>query len=306
VTVFSSNQTSFGRHETFPLRYSWLTKGFSAWCENPNLFDQEDATVTLGVGKNMVTAIRYWMLAAQAVTVEGRSLKPTVLGKSVFSLPGWDPYLEDDTTIWLIHWLIASNPSWATTPFWFFNRFHKPEFTSKELHDALTDFITEELSARISTSTIKHDAALLLRMYERTTESKAFPIEEALDSPLSMLGLLKHPEGSRFHESKPDLRAKLPIAAFGYSVSELFDQLAATSMPIERLLHSDGTTASPGSVFRLTEEGLIAKLEAMVAWLPGTYELRETAGVHQLYRLTGIAPMELLRMHYEGVAGRKQ
>lgn len=302
MIVLNPHQSAFGRHETFPLRYGWLTKGFSEWTRNDNLFEEEDAIVALGVGRNMVNAIRYWMLAAQIVEVDGRLLKPTELGQKLFAPDGWDPYLEDDATIWLIHWLIASNPRWATTPFWFFNCFHKPEFTNNELQDALTDFIAEEIKTGVPSSTIKHDIALLLRMYEPTVISKAVPVEEALDSPLSMLGLLKHPDGSKFHESRPDLRTTLPLASFVFSVSELFKQLAVPNLPIERLMHSDQNVASPGSVFRLTEEGLIAKLEAMIAWLPSTYELRESAGIHQLFLLKEIDPLEILHSHYQAAS----
>jgi hypothetical protein len=63
---FSSEKTAFGRHETFPLRYSWLTKGIQALLADPGVFQSDEATVTLGVGKNMVSAIRYWLEADPA------------------------------------------------------------------------------------------------------------------------------------------------------------------------------------------------------------------------------------------------
>ncbi|HIF70501.1 MAG TPA: DUF4007 family protein [Candidatus Lambdaproteobacteria bacterium] len=53
------HKVGFGRHETFSLRYSWLSKGFQALLEDPGVFASEDATVTLGVGRNMVHAIRF-------------------------------------------------------------------------------------------------------------------------------------------------------------------------------------------------------------------------------------------------------
>ena len=49
-----------------------------------------------------------------------------------------------------------------------------------------------------------------------------------------------------------------------------------------------------------TEECLIAKLEEMIAWLPGQLQLRESAGIHELYRLADIAPLEILQRHYGG------
>jgi hypothetical protein len=298
---FDPERSAFGRHETFPLRFGWLTKGFSAWNANPQIFENEDATVELGVGKNMVNAIRYWMTAAQVLEVTNKKkVAVSALGTRMFGKDGWDPYLEDDATIWLIHWLIASNATEATSIFWFFNRFHKPEFTAAEMQAALSDFVSRDVRSRATASTIKHDVNLLLRMYERSEASKVVPLEETLDSPLSMLGLLRHSDGSRFHESRPEARPHIPLAAFAFSVLDVFNHSKAAAVPIEALLHSDGTVASPGSAFRLNEEGLIAKIEQLIAWQPNGFDLRETAGVRQLYKNKGAkSGVELLRLHYE-------
>ena len=56
-------QPGFARHETFHPRYGWLKKGFDAAMEDGSVFHRKDATTRLGVGKNMVRAIRYWCLA---------------------------------------------------------------------------------------------------------------------------------------------------------------------------------------------------------------------------------------------------
>ena len=301
----TAERSAFGRHETFPLRFGWLTKGFRAWCDQQSVFDEDDATVKLGVGKNMVNAIRYWMLASQVVAVKDKSLVSSEIGKKLFSAEGWDPYLEDDATIWLVHWLIASNAAEATTPFWFFNRFHKTEFTNKELQDALGDFVREHFhQSRASSSTLKSDIGLLLRMYEPSQASRSVPLEEALDSPMALLGLMSHQEGSSTHESRPDYRSRLPLSTFAFSVAELFEQANERVLPVDRLMHSNGHVAAPGSVFRITEECLVAKIEAMISWLPGRYELRQTAGIHQLYQLKPIQSMDVLRLHYVGPKAR--
>jgi hypothetical protein len=300
MSPLTSNRASFGRHETFPLRFGWLTKGFREWCERRDVFEQEDATVALGVGKNMVNAIRYWMVASSIVRPHGRAIEETEVGHSIFSEKGWDPYLEDDTTLWLLHWLIASNATEATSIFWFFNRFHKPEFASNEVLDALRDFCKENVTGRFAESTLKHDVTLILRMYESAGEDDDVPFEEGLDSPMATLGLVHPLEGTKYHESRPEFRWRLPVAPFGFAVAELFQQMAQPAIPVERLLHSDGVLATPGAVFRLTEECLVRKLEELIAWMPGYYELRATAGIHQLYKLRGLAPIDLLRHHYEG------
>jgi hypothetical protein len=298
MIVLDPQKAAFGRHETFPLRYGWLTKGFREWCDNPEIFESEDATVRLGVGKNMVSAIRYWLISTRMVASHGRTLEPTLLGKKLLSENGWDPYLEDETTLWLIHWLLASNPAEATTVFWFFNRFHKPEFTTAEVMSGLQDFVREHVTVRTAATTLKHDVNVLLRMYEQSAPSRHVPLEEMLDSPLSTLGLIRPVGGSREHASTPDTRWSLPATAVGFAVAELFAATDQPSLPVERLLHGDGRVAAPGSVFRLTGEGLVSKLEQLVQWLPQHFELRDTAGIHQLYQLRPVEPLTLLARHY--------
>jgi hypothetical protein len=51
-------------------------------------------------------------------------------------------------------------------------------------------------------------------------------------------------------------------------------------------------------VFRLTENALLAKLERLVHYLPDLFELRETAGIHQLYKLEDVEPQQYLARHY--------
>jgi hypothetical protein len=307
MTPFNPSKSAFGRHETFPLRFGWLTKGYRAWCENPEVFGQDDPTVVLGVGKNMVTAIRYWLEAAQIVeSSQAKSFAPTEIGRALFSgSTGWDPFLEDDATLWLIHWLIASNPSEATTFYWFFNRYHKPEFTSAELAEALADFVQESVKSRAAETTLKHDINVLLRMYGPPEKIKGAPVEEGLDSPMTTLGLLQRAGDGKHFMAKVSERRRLPLAAFGYAVLEVMESLNQPSVSVERLLRADNQISTPGSVFRLTEDGLITKLEELVRWLPGALELRETAGIHQLYQMQRFTKYEVIRKYYTGTCLEK-
>ncbi len=296
---FEADATSFGRHETFHLRFGWLTKGFDGLTADKELFSDEEAMSRLGVGKNMVHAIHYWMIAAQIFYPTAEGPTATAIGNSIFSKKaGWDRYVEDDATLWLLHWLIASNARYATSIYWFFNRFHKPEFTARELLDALTQFVNESAVKKVSSATLKRDATLLLRMYEPSVPSQATPLEEALDSPLSTLDLVHSIDGGRLHHARAANRWRLPIAPFGYAVAELFEATRQAALPFELLLRGGAPLASPGLVFRLNEEALLRKLEELVRWLPDFFELRETAGVHQIYMLSEIAPLDVLKMHY--------
>jgi len=298
----NSSDTSFGRHESFALRFGWLTKGVSALAKDPKAFEQENATVTFGVGKNMVSAIRYWLQAAQIFERQpDRTLAITPVGELVFQSDG-DPFLEDEGTIWLLHWLLATNPTGATSIYWFFNHFHKPEFTGAEVAAGLRDFVKQNVEQTIAAATIKSDAGLLQRMYVRSAGSGRVAIEEALDSPLALLGLQERLDSKTFRALPAD-RDDLPLSIFTFAVCELMAFAQRKQLTIDYLMYSDLEHCAPGSVFRLTEDGLLKKLEQMCIAHPTQFRIDQTAGVHQLYQLDGIDPMTLLRAYYAEALG---
>ena len=127
----------FSGHETFACRYAWLPKAVTALEAKPTLFtDEDDAMVALGVGKNMVRAIRFWVdathVAEQSKTAPG--LEVTSLGHELLGKDGFDPYLEDVQTLWLVHWELSTSvdqPLFA----WHYmlNYWHRPDFTRTEV-----------------------------------------------------------------------------------------------------------------------------------------------------------------------------
>ena len=297
---FTPEKVAFGRHETFPLRYSWLPKGYTAFLDDPHVFERpDDATVTLGVGKNMVNAIRYWLQASRLLTRDGRTYEMTRLAHALLAEDGYDPYLEDEATIWLIHWLIASNPEQATGWYWFFNRFHKPEFTSKQVADALATFAKQSVNTKVAATTIRNEAGIILRMYSRSKGSPRTPIEDTLDSPLSLLNLVTENPTGKGYRSLPEERRSLPIGIVGFALAELLNAMGVRELPLEDLMYARGEYPALGATFRLTEAGLLAKLERLVQAFPKALELRETAGIHQIYVLEDKDPLDFLEYHYE-------
>ena len=254
----------------------------------------------------MVESIGYWLRAFQLVNAE--SPEPTKLGNMLFSPDsGLDPYLEDEATIWLLHWLLVSNPQLATSWYWFFNCYHKPEFTSQELHTALHDFVSDRVMdrKRPSMNTLKNDAILIPRMYTQSRLNKKMPIEEALDSPLALLRLITQMPGERGFLSKPATRPGLPIGILGFAITQLFDAKQVDVMPIEDLMYSRDDFPAPGAVFRMTETDLVAKIEQLVDYLPGVHQVNETAGMHQVYQLQKVDPVAYLEQHYTPTAKPK-
>jgi hypothetical protein len=297
---------SFGRHETFALRFGWLAKGFGVFLEGGKAAElEEEAIASLGVGKNMVSSIRYWLQASRVAVQEGRGLVPTDLGKALFGQNGFDPYLEDNSTIWLLHWLLASNRDDATTLFWFFNQFHKVEFSADLLLANLKVYLFENSSSKLSDATLEGDVSLLLRMYVGSLSAKESAHEDNLDSPLSILGLIGKPgEGRQFYSAR-DPRSFLPPQIIGFALADIIERSNRPTLDLQEILLGNSAQSGLASTFRLTEDALVAKLEQFLAWMPGHYEFRETAGIRQLYQLQPLDPLAVLTRYYSANSMRR-
>lgn len=303
----NKSKFAFGRHETFFCRIGWLTKGF--WRANEHLnesesdfFRQDNAVVNLGVGKNMVASIKYWLLAAQLFETSSKGIAPSQLGTLLLGNQdneGWDSYFEDTNSLWLLHWLIASNSEVATTFFWFFNLYHKSTFTVEELKTALFDFIKDNLSSTPSVATLKNDVSVLVRSYVDSRADKKAALEDTLDSPLSELNLIQFKSGKDFSSSI----AEKDISPYiiGFALSQIFEAKEAKSLPVEQLIYSRELNASIGSVFRLPENNALALIERAIDLLPGYFNINESAGIHQVYKDQDFQALDYLRAYYQGV-----
>ncbi len=296
----TDNLATFGRHETFSLRYSWLTKGFCSVQKNSNIFSDDNATIELGVGKNMVHAIKYWLRASDMIEEVKGKISVTSLGELLLDENGADPFLEDEATLWLIHWQIATNAHLATAWFWFFNCFHKAEFSSDEAKKALSNFIVEHFKDKhYSIKTVQQEVVLLLRMYAPLKLVAGNSLDEILDAPLANLNLITYSDVNHLYCSAPQIRTNLPIEIIGFAITEIFNNRNVVEMPLEELVCSKNQMVSVGAVFRLTENDLVAKLELLVEKYHTLYQIREKAGNRQLHKLKEIQSSEFLKDYYE-------
>jgi hypothetical protein len=152
----------FARHETFHPRFGWLKKGFDAVCGDPNIFLTEDAHIHLGVGKNMAKSIRYWCKAFKLTDDGG----VTGFGTHLLGENGFDPYLEDPASLWLLHWQLLKPPYSATAWYFVFFIFRKNEFKADEsLLSDLKTYSEQAFDSRIAESSLQKDVACLVRMY---------------------------------------------------------------------------------------------------------------------------------------------
>ncbi|MFB2770617.1 DUF4007 family protein [Pelatocladus sp. BLCC-F211] len=265
----------FANHETFHPRFGWLKKGFDAVNRNPGIFLQDDAPVRLGVGKNMVRAIRYWCSAFKIID---KNNLPTSFGDKLLGNNGWDPYLEDPASLWLLHWYLLKPTCEAAAWYYIFNVFRDLEFTKEDILAGLKDYIGN-FNKTIAESSFIKDVNCILRMYATQDFSKNnTPIEDSIDCPFNELGLIRH--FGKNYQFKIGAKANLPAQIIVATCLEYASWVSQDSktITIRRLLYDEG---SPGMVFKLTENILCAAIETVAKEFEAII-LSDTAGLIQL------------------------
>ena len=154
-----SNRYSFSGHETFPCRSLWLKKGYDFTAEGN--FNAPEAVVSLGVGKNMVSSIRYW-LKVFGMTKDDQ---PSELAQHLFEDDGWDPYCEDELTLWLLHYQLVKTDEASLYKMVFqdYQRRNR-EFDKQQLQNFVESACKRD-GYEVNSSTLAKDINVLLQNY---------------------------------------------------------------------------------------------------------------------------------------------
>ncbi len=293
---------SFAGHQTFALRSAWLKKGLDALRSDARVFTADDALVTLGVGKNMVSAIRHWLLATQLVeaTAERSSeLQASSLGHFLLSDNGYDPYLEDPATLWLLHWNLCGPGSQAFTWTYAFNVWREWEWSLGALTDAIQNAARAASSKPASTETVERDVSVFIQTYVAPSE-RGQNAEDGLDCPLRELGLLRPALGNQQQYTfAVGPKPSLPTAVFAWALLKFWDWKYAgnTTIAARDITYAEG---SPGVVFKLDEDSTLAYLDQLEVLTNGNLRFEDTPLVRQVVRTTAelLTPEVLLILHY--------
>lgn len=295
----SSVALRFSGHETFPLRLLWLKKAYDAVASGmaeKGTFQEQGAISRFGVGKNMAMSMRYWAVACGVVREMDGKLEATELGHLLFDdHTGLDPYLEDPSTIWLVHNAVCATPEVATSFFYAFNVFAQPAFERQDLVKDLSE-IAASRSARATAETIKRDVEVVLRSYAPRTAEIG---EDAAEPLLAELGLIRELRTGQF-EFVRGPKQSLSQAVFAYALIRYWRRwhADAPTLSVETVAYGVG---APGRIFRLDEESVAFRLATIGDVTGGAIVWTDTAGLRQVARrepLEGIDELRLLERAY--------
>lgn len=248
---------TFSGHDSFQCRQLWLKKGYD-YVQDGKSFIDEDAVVQLGVGKNMVSSIRFWLKAFNII--DNKDI-PTEFGKRLFDDEnGYDPFLEDEASLWLLHYQLVKN-SFASIYFIIFNEFRKEKlFFNKDTFVNYVKRIGESNpDLNFNENTVAKDFIVFANLYKSDPESK--DVEDSFSGILSEIELLKATgkgKDEQFFIENSE-RDNLPEAIVLYAI--LDNPNYGKSISLNSL---EFDINSPGSIFALNRTGLMNKISDMV------------------------------------------
>lgn len=272
-------QRRFAGHETFAPRFGWLRKAYEAVKDGGAGPDGEysaafltpTAPVDLGVGKNMVNAIRYWALAfgltdEKSVDTKSRAryAKPTSEARWLFGEHGVDPWLEQPATLWLLHWWLLRRTCLVPTWWVAFYRTSTTRFQDSGLVVEVERAIDAAAWEPVNRSSIVKDVDCLTKMYAPRRAAAGSPgsIEDLLDSPFRELGILEAVPGEtrewRFAAS-PRLPAPPEVVVYA-CLDYMANHDIKGQISTARLAQEPGAV---GRALRLSEPALVEALDEL-------------------------------------------
>ena len=282
----------FSGHGTFQCRHLWLKKGYD-YIKAGKSFGTEDAVVELGVGKNMVASIRYWM---RAFDLSEGGEKLTGFAEAIFSdEKGHDPYLEDDASLWLLHYHLIRK-GYATTYNLIFNELRKErvEFSKEAFLRFMRTKSETDLPFAFNSNTIESDFDVFVKLYigTETTKEKE-EIVSGIFPELNLVRLIQREKQSPLYHIETNDKVNIPEEVILYAI--VTDPDIGLSVSLDTLEKGYNNV---GAIFGINRTGLVDKIERLCDKYPSIV-YKDDAGVRELQFKKKLNWRDILKDYYE-------
>lgn len=291
----------FSGHETFVCKQTWLKKGYD-FLTHGESFSKDTAVIDLGVGKNMVSSIGYWI---KAFGLCNERWELTELSNFIFGHNGKDEYLEDYGTLWLLLYnLLKTN--YASIYNIFFNQYREYnalEFSEEQLHSYFKALMEQENI--YNQNTLKSDISVFRRMFlsPKDQDEEIEDLYTTIFSELNIVYMLPI-------EQKDVKSGKSPVKKYNISnktkiglsheiiLYVILDQNEAEkNLSLDFNLLWNGNN-SPGKIFSLSKEELYKYIEEIEKNYPGIV-FSSTAGIQTLQFNKYFDKWQVLNNYYD-------
>jgi hypothetical protein len=270
----------FSGHDTFHCRQQWLSKGVKIIDnEGYTVFSRPEIAISrLGVGKNMVQSIQHW-LKAFGLIEEGHEISE--LAKNLFiDKDGFDPYLEDEGSLWLLQYKICKI-GYASIFNLIFSEYFNDKVSLEFSESQIIQFIEKKLRLNnvreVSSNTLISDFKVFVKSYASPTKSLK-TIEDDFNAPLLELNLIsqltgKNSNGETVYRINKEIRNSIPVEIFAFCFLDNFVN--------QSIVGHDEIRKSLGSYFCLSNEGLDNLIEELCVKIP-EFIYKNDAGIRQI------------------------
>lgn len=246
----------FGQHQSFYLRINWLRKALK-YIDNGNnngkFLYHDMAPEILGLGKNMVQSLRYWVGATEVVSIEKNNMIVTNFG---LLLNDYDRFIEIRDTASIVHYHLVDEQEPSTTWYWYFNHCNRKIATKDELLNELISWISKNNIKKPSETSLKRDIDCLIRMY--SDREKTEDPEEVIQSPLCNIGLISE-EKKNVVKRSPNYTS-IGIGALMYCLLKYKENNKITTISIEEIERKETLW---GKVYNLQRNEIIRAIEEL-------------------------------------------
>jgi hypothetical protein len=293
---------NFSGHETFTPRYGWLKKVYDKIASNKKVeagfFEAPERISDFGVGKNMVKSMKYWAIYYDIIFKEKNSYSPTQFGKDILSDDvGFDPYIENEATLWLLHWKAAQKQDFASSLYFTFNEFSRPVFTKEELLSALIDYSLSSTGRAAKKETVKRDIDCLLATYTYTAPDGKKIFEERILPPFAHLKLITHVADTQQFQFNRTPKLSLPDEILAACILEFVSKQTTKTITLNSLTYD---VTSPGRIFKLDEDYLAKFLLKIENYTNGSLSWTESASLSQIViNNKNLIPKTLVANYYK-------
>lgn len=286
--VSPSGKYIFSGHESFPCRTLWLKKGYDFLVAG-NSFNAPEAVVTLGVGKNMVSAIRFWLKSFGI----SKNDEVSSLGNYLFDNEyGKDKYLEDLATLWILHYKLVS--SGEAVLYWMLFcglQRERSQFTREQAMSYVRLKMAElGKQAMFNENTVKKDIAVFLQNYLLPKRPQT---NEDFSSLLIDLDLIRQNEDGKEYHFNVEGKRKVPSEVFMYALVELKERIQDNTIPYETIQECIGL------VFCMQDFETITMLKELSKKYAQYMAYSDIAGIRQVQFIKDLNKDKLLDDYYE-------
>ena len=276
----------FSGHESFACKSHWLKRGYD-FVRGENNFNDDDAVVRLGVGRNMVASITFWLKAIGLLKDAGL----VALANHLFDDDnGKDPYLEDIGTLWLLHFLLIQT-DYATIYKTTFVDYHRQRniIEKSKLQNYIKHICFDETGYKnlYNDNTVKRDIGVMLHNYCAKNGGNV-NIEDS-NSLFAPLNLICETEKNTYRFNY-DTRSDVPSLIFLYALLVKFE--GRNSISFEDITEL-------ALIFCLTNNDLLDIINYLCDLYPSEIVFSDVAGIKELQFRATLNPTDVLDRYYE-------